>query len=117
MARGLVLAGGLSLIAAAQPPPCGPPPYTPAANARDLKSVLFNWGWHMVQLRGLDDSGPQLQCPLGIGLDFPLISQKFCHQQRNIVPPLPETSQPPSPGQLDTRLPKRRRRTGPGVWR
>ena len=28
------------------------------------------------------------------------------------VPPLPETSPSPSPGQLDTRLPKRRRRTG-----
>src|SRR6185295_2675590 len=24
-------------------------------NAKDLKSVLFNWGWHMVQLRGLDE--------------------------------------------------------------
>jgi hypothetical protein len=26
--------------------------YTPAAGARDLRSVLFNWGWHMGMLRG-----------------------------------------------------------------
>jgi hypothetical protein len=55
MALGLVLALGLPMIAGAQPGPNGPPPYTPAANAKDLKSVLFNWGWHMVQLRGLDE--------------------------------------------------------------
>jgi hypothetical protein len=29
----------------------GPPPYTPAADARDLRSVLFNWGWHLGMLR------------------------------------------------------------------
>src|SRR5687768_15495652 len=29
----------------------GPPPYTPAAGARDLRSVLFNWGWHLGMLR------------------------------------------------------------------
>jgi hypothetical protein len=28
------------------------PPYAPAADARDLRSVLFNWGWHMGMLRG-----------------------------------------------------------------
>src|SRR5262245_37878329 len=55
VALGLVLALGLPLIANAQFGPPGPPPYTPAANAKDLKSVLFNWGWHMVQLRGLDE--------------------------------------------------------------
>ena len=35
----------------------GPPPkeYTPAADARDLKSVLFNWPWHMVMLRGIEE--------------------------------------------------------------
>ena len=35
----------------------GPPPvlYTPAADARDLKSVLVNWPWHMVMLRGLEE--------------------------------------------------------------
>ena len=30
----------------------GAPPYTPAPGARDLRSVLFNWGWHMGMLRG-----------------------------------------------------------------
>jgi hypothetical protein len=29
----------------------GAPPYTPAADARDLRSVLFNWGWHLGMLR------------------------------------------------------------------
>ncbi len=30
----------------------GPPPYTPEPGARDLKSVLYNWTWHMGMLRG-----------------------------------------------------------------
>jgi hypothetical protein len=30
----------------------GAAPYTPAPGARDLRSVLFNWGWHMGMLRG-----------------------------------------------------------------
>ena len=29
----------------------GAPPYTPAAGTKDLKSVLFNWGWYMGMLR------------------------------------------------------------------
>jgi len=29
-----------------------PQPYVPAADAKDLRSVLFNWGWHMGMLRG-----------------------------------------------------------------
>jgi hypothetical protein len=29
----------------------GAPPYLPAKDARDLRSVLFNWGWHMGMLR------------------------------------------------------------------
>src|SRR5215831_14067539 len=29
----------------------GAPPYTPAAGAKDLKSVLFNWPWYMGMLR------------------------------------------------------------------
>jgi hypothetical protein len=29
----------------------GAPLYTPAAGAKDLKSVLFNWAWHMGMLR------------------------------------------------------------------
>jgi hypothetical protein len=35
----------------------GPPPqlYTPAEDARDLKSVLFNWTWHMGMLRGIEE--------------------------------------------------------------
>jgi hypothetical protein len=30
----------------------GPPPFTPKAGAKDLKSVLYNWTWHMGMLRG-----------------------------------------------------------------
>jgi hypothetical protein len=30
----------------------GPPPYTPEPGAKDLKSVLYNWVWHMGMLRG-----------------------------------------------------------------
>src|SRR5687767_4407837 len=30
----------------------GGAPYTPAPGARDLRSVLFNWGWHMGMLHG-----------------------------------------------------------------
>ncbi|MEO8464356.1 MAG: hypothetical protein ABI640_03380 [Gammaproteobacteria bacterium] len=35
----------------------GPPPvlYTPAEGAKDLKSVLYNWPWRMVMLRGLEE--------------------------------------------------------------
>ena len=33
----------------------GGPPYTPAADARDLRSVLFNWGWHMGMLRSSEE--------------------------------------------------------------
>src|SRR3982751_655904 len=29
----------------------GGPAYTPAAGAKDLKSVLFNWGWYTGMLR------------------------------------------------------------------
>src|SRR5262245_23962666 len=32
-----------------------PPPYRPAKDAKDLKSVLFNWTWHMGMLRGVDE--------------------------------------------------------------
>jgi hypothetical protein len=34
----------------------GPPPFTPEAGARDLKSVLYNWVWHMGMLRGQAES-------------------------------------------------------------
>src|SRR5499426_2481323 len=30
-------------------------PYTPAANAKDLKAVLFNWMWGMGMLKGHDE--------------------------------------------------------------
>src|SRR5262245_27525241 len=30
----------------------GPPPFTPTAGAKDMKSVLYNWTWHMGMLRG-----------------------------------------------------------------
>ena len=35
----------------------GPPPqvYTPAEGSKDLKSVLFNWPWHMGMLRGIEE--------------------------------------------------------------
>ncbi len=44
-------------MAYAQPPggPPAPPPYTPAEGAKDLKSVLFNWPWHMGMLRGIEE--------------------------------------------------------------
>jgi hypothetical protein len=32
-----------------------PPDYLPEQGAKDLKSVLFNWAWHMVMLRGIDE--------------------------------------------------------------
>ncbi|HET7607593.1 MAG TPA: hypothetical protein VFL84_02865, partial [Gammaproteobacteria bacterium] len=33
----------------------GGPEYTPAADAKDLKSVLFNWAWHMGMLRSTEE--------------------------------------------------------------
>jgi hypothetical protein len=33
----------------------GAPPYTPAAGAKDLKAVLFNWGWYMGMLRSNEE--------------------------------------------------------------
>ena len=50
------LATGLSVVAYAQfgaGPPA--PPYTPAEGAKDLKSVLVNWPWHMGMLRGIEE--------------------------------------------------------------
>jgi hypothetical protein len=49
------LASALSVVAFAQFG--GPPPtlYTPAEGAKDLKSVLFNWPWHMGMLRGIEE--------------------------------------------------------------
>src|SRR5436853_608038 len=33
----------------------GAPPYTPAPDAKDLKSVMFNWGWYMGMLRSNEE--------------------------------------------------------------
>jgi hypothetical protein len=33
----------------------GAPPYTPAAGAKDLKAVLFNWAWYMGMLRSNEE--------------------------------------------------------------
>jgi len=33
----------------------GAPPFTPAAGAKDLKSVMFNWGWYMGMLRSNEE--------------------------------------------------------------
>jgi hypothetical protein len=35
--------------------PQPPPIYTPAKDAKDLKSVLFKWTWYMGMLRGVDE--------------------------------------------------------------
>jgi hypothetical protein len=51
-ALAVVVAMSSALPAGAQGFGGGPPPYTPEPNARDLKSVLYNWTWHMGMLRG-----------------------------------------------------------------
>ena len=33
----------------------GPPPYTPAPGAKDLRAVLFNWGWYTGMLRSNEE--------------------------------------------------------------
>jgi hypothetical protein len=54
----VVLALAAPLTASAQPPPQAPgtplEPYTPAPDAKDLKSVLFNWTRNMGMLKGTD---------------------------------------------------------------
>ncbi|MBV9506895.1 MAG: hypothetical protein JO323_18030, partial [Acidobacteriia bacterium] len=58
VAVGIILTvTGLS-TAIAQEPGAGrepPPPYRPAAGAKDLRAVLFNWTWYMGMLRGVDE--------------------------------------------------------------
>jgi hypothetical protein len=52
----IVFAIGGSLTASAQGRPGGvPEPYTPAADAKDLKAVLFNWERNMGMLKGHDE--------------------------------------------------------------
>jgi hypothetical protein len=55
LAAGLALSGALT--ASAQGPGRGgsPEPYTPAKDAKDLKSVLFNWMRYMDMLKGHDE--------------------------------------------------------------
>jgi hypothetical protein len=58
VALGTVLAIGAALTAGAQNPNPGgatTEPYTPAANAKDLKAVLFHWMWGMGMLKGHDE--------------------------------------------------------------
>ena len=55
VALGMVLVLAVPLTAGAQGRGGGPPLYTPAADAKDTKSVLFNWTWHMGMLRGVEE--------------------------------------------------------------
>lgn len=55
VALGALLTFAASAATAAQGRGGGPPLYTPAPDARDLKAVLFNWTWHMGMLRGLEE--------------------------------------------------------------
>src|SRR5688572_851841 len=78
-ALALVLAIGVASTAGGQQAPAGAPgpgggqapagaqgrgrgadpnagaPYTPAAGAKDLRAVLFNWMWHEGMLKGTDE--------------------------------------------------------------
>src|SRR5665213_3004875 len=53
VAIGIALTVGTLSTAAAQGRV--PEPYTPAADAKDLKAVLFNWMWGMGMLKGHDE--------------------------------------------------------------
>jgi hypothetical protein len=55
IATAIALAFGVSLSASAQRGGGAPELYTPEPGARDLKSVLFNWPWHMGMLRGIEE--------------------------------------------------------------
>jgi hypothetical protein len=50
-----VLTAGAPMTASAQGGRGGGPPYTPAAGAKDLRAVIFNWTSHMGMLRGVDE--------------------------------------------------------------
>jgi hypothetical protein len=54
-ALGMVLMVAVPLTVGAQGRGGGPPLYTPTADARDLKAVLFNWTWHLGTLRGVEE--------------------------------------------------------------
>lgn len=57
----IALAGGLApsmqLTASAQAPRRNTEPHTPAKDAKDLKSVFFNWMRNMDMLKGHDERG------------------------------------------------------------
>jgi hypothetical protein len=56
VALAIVFMIGAPLTAGAQSRPRGvPEPYTPAADAKDLKAVLFKWMWAMGMLKGHDE--------------------------------------------------------------
>jgi hypothetical protein len=57
LAIGIALAVSALPTGIAQEPRAGepPPPYRPAKDAKDLRSVLFNWTWYMGMLRGIDE--------------------------------------------------------------
>jgi hypothetical protein len=55
LAIGVALTISTVSTASAQARPDPPPPYRPAAGAKDLRAVLFNWTWHMGMLRGVDE--------------------------------------------------------------
>ena len=52
---GTVLAIAVPPTAGAQGRGGGPPLFTPAADAKDAKSVLYNWASHMGMLRGVEE--------------------------------------------------------------
>ena len=55
VALAIVFTIGVPFIAEAQGRGRVPEPYTPAADAKDLKAVLFRWMWGMGMLRGHDE--------------------------------------------------------------
>src|SRR5262245_55730578 len=57
VALALVLAIGVPVTAVAQTPAgaANGAPYTPGKDAKDLRSVLFNWMWGMGMLKGTDE--------------------------------------------------------------
>ena len=55
VAIGVVLTISGMSTARAQGRGANGPPYTPAAGAKDLRAVLFNWTWYMGMLRSTDE--------------------------------------------------------------
>ena len=54
-ARGAAPAAGAQAPAQGRGRGPAAPPYTPAAGAKDLKAVLFNWAWYMGMLRSSEE--------------------------------------------------------------